>query len=393
MSRKAGPIKVMHVIARLNIGGPAIHAILLAALLDKERFASTLVTGVEAEHEGNMLDFAETKGVAPVIVEELGRELNPVRDLSTLRRLRLLMRRIRPEIVHTHTAKAGAVGRVAARTCGVPVVVHTFHGHVFHGYFSRSKTRLFLAIERRLGRWSDAIITLSEQQRAEIHAFGIAPLEKIHVIPLGFDLRPFTDPRRGAFRREIGVADDEKLVGIVARLTPVKNHRLFLDAARLVAERDGRARFVIVGDGELRDTIERQARELGLTGRITFTGWRNDLPQVYADLDVLTLTSLNEGTPVSLIEAMASGCPVVSTAVGGVVDMIRDSENGLLAPSGDAPAIARGILRLLEDSSLPAHVRENARAFALRTYGLERCLEDIQNLYARLLRAKGAGED
>lgn len=385
-------IRVLRVIARLNIGGPAIHTILLTAGLDPDRFESTLVTGVEAAHEGNMLALAEEKGVQPLVVPQLGRELHPLKDLATVLRLRRLMRRVRPDIVHTHTAKAGAVGRTAAKLSGVPVIVHTFHGHVFHSYFGPAKTKFFLFIERRLARMSDAIVAVSEKQREEMAGYGVAPIEKIHVIPLGFDLAPFERPAAGVFRKELGLGAGEKLVGIVARITAVKNHELFLDAAALVKERVPAARFVIVGDGELRSRIEQRARDLDLEDSVILTGWRSDLPEIYADLDVLALTSLNEGTPVSVIEAMASGCPVVSTRVGGVPDLVDEDVTGLMAGSGDARGLAEAIARLLTEPDLARRIADSARTFALERFRVERLVADVQKLYEELLRAKGVGK-
>lgn len=386
-------IRVARVIARLNIGGPAIHTILLTAGLNPARFESLLVTGVEAEHEGNMLDLAAAKGVQPLVIPDLGREISLWRDLRTLGMLYHLFRRWRPAIVHTHTAKAGTVGRLAARWAGVPIVIHTFHGHVFHGYFGPWKTRAFIYIERALARWSDRIVTVSEGQRAELAAYGIAPPDKIAVIPLGFELDEFLhcEARRGQLRAELGLAADTPLVGVVARLTAVKNHHLFLEAARLVAQEEPITRFLMVGDGELRAELENRARALGLAERVLFLGWRSDMPRIYADLDVVALTSHNEGTPVSLIESMAAGVPVVSTAVGGVPDIVADGACGYLVPPGDAVALARGILTLLKDRESAQAMGRAGRDFAWQRFGVERLLNDVERLYTQLLTERGHG--
>lgn len=391
MARGSGPrpgehIRVLRIIARLNIGGPAIHTILLTSRLNPNRFESTLVSGVEAPHEGNMLDLAAAENVQPIVVPQLGRELSPLRDVVTTWQLWRLVRRHRPHVVHTHTAKAGAVGRVAARLAGVPVIVHTFHGHVFHSYFSPAKTRFFLAIERWLARFTDAIVAVSDRQRQEIAGYGVAPMEKIRVIPLGFDLSPFENPPRGRFRAELGLSEDVPLVGIVARLTAVKNHELFLEVARLVKEQVPPAHFVIVGDGELRAQLENSARRRGLAESVIFTGWRNDLPQVYADLDVLVLTSLNEGTPVSVIEAMATGRPVVATRVGGVPDLVEDGTTGLLRDSGDAAGVAEAVKAFLADDELRGRVSQEAREVAMEQFRVERLVADMESLYSELLR-------
>jgi glycosyltransferase involved in cell wall biosynthesis len=382
-----GKTRVMRVIARLNIGGPAIHTILLAAGLDAARFESTLVTGVEAACEGNMLDLAAQKGVQPLIIPELGREINPLKDWVTLLKLYRLFRDQRPHIVHTHTAKAGTVGRLAARLAGVPIVVHTFHGHVFHDYFGPLQTKVFIGIERFLASLSDRIVTVSEGQRQELAAYGVASLDKIAVVPLGFELDALLncESLRGQLRRELGIPEEMALVGIVARLAAIKNHRLFLDAARLIVEAGQGAMFLVVGDGELRAELEAYAAALGLAERVIFTGWRRDLPRIYADLDVVALSSLNEGTPVSLIEAMAAAKPVVATRVGGVSDVILDKESGYLVQSKDAEGLARGILDLLRAPDRAREMGLAGRVAVHPKYASETLLANIEKLYLQLL--------
>jgi len=359
-----GKIRVMRVIARLNIGGPAIHAILLTAGLDPDRFESTLVTGVEAAYEGNMLDLAVQKGVQPLVIPELGREISPLRDWMTLIKLYRLFRDRRPHIVHTHTAKAGTVGRLAARLAGVPVVVHTFHGHVFHDYFGPLQTRVFIGIERFLASLSDRIVTVSDGQRREL-----ADCESL----------------RGQLRRELGIPEGMALVGVVARLTAIKNHRLFLDAARLLVEAGQEAMFLVVGDGELRAELEAYVAELGLAERVIFTGWRRDLSRIYADLDVVVLSSLNEGTPVSLIEAMAAAKPVVATRVGGVSDVVLDKKSGYLVQSKDMEGLTGGILALLRAPDKAREMGLAGRAAVHPKYASETLLANVEKLYLELL--------
>jgi glycosyltransferase involved in cell wall biosynthesis len=389
---RPGKFKIARVIARLNIGGPAIHTILLTAGLDRTRFESLLVTGVVGPHEGDMLDLAAARGVSPLVIPDLGRELHPVRDLATLFKLYRLFRRERPHVVHTHTAKAGAVGRLAARLAGVPVVLHTFHGHVFRGYFGPRKTQFFINLEKFLARLSDCVVTVSEGQRRELADYGIAPLTKIAVVPLGFDLEPFLTVTREAgarWRREVGAPDDAPLVGIVARLTGVKNHRLFLDVARRAADAVPEAWFAVVGDGELRAELEAYAAGLGLAGRVRFTGWVRDMPSVYAALDVVAITSLNEGTPVTLIEGMAAGRAVVSTAVGGVADVVADGESGLLAPSGDADGLAQAVAALLRDPARRQAMGRAGRESVRERFSAARLVSDVEQLYLSLLAARG----
>lgn len=374
-------LKVVRVIARLNVGGPAIHTVLLTRDLDPKRFESILVTGTEGPDEGSMRDWAIEQGVTPVIIPELGREISPFADLKVLFKLYRLFRREKPDIVHTHTAKAGFVARLAAWLAAVPIIVHTFHGHVFHSYFGPLKTRLFIFIEQVLAHLTDRIITISQLQRQEILEYGIASSDKILIISLGFDLEPFltNDCWRGQLRAEFGFAERIKLVGIVARLTGVKNHELFLEAAALVHKRCESVQFLIVGDGELRTDLEQQAERLGLNGVVSFLGWRQDLPAIYADLDLVVLTSRNEGTPVTLIEAQASGCPVVATKVGGVPDIILDGETGYLVPPNDAHALAETMLQALSDDS--QKLGQAGRQLVKEKFSVSRLVHDIETLY------------
>jgi len=380
------------VIARLNVGGPAIHVINLNTGLDPARFESILVTGNENPGEGTLLDLAVAHGIRPVVIPQIVAEatLKP-RDLKALIALYRLMRRERPHIVHTHTAKAGFVGRLAARLARVPVVVHTYHGHVLHSYYSPAKTRLLRGMERALGVLTNRIIAVSPQVKRDLIGYRVAGAEKINVIPLGFDLKPFLDSatHRGSFRRELSLDDGMPLIGIVGRIFPIKNHRLFLEAAARVAAEEKSARFVIVGDGALRRQMEEHADRLGITDRVIFTGWRRDLPRIYSDLDALVVSSDNEGTPVSAIEAMASGCPVVATRVGGLPDLIADGETGHLVPLRDADALATAILRLLRDRVTACRIGQASRTKVAERFTTERLIADIERLYTELLAEKG----
>jgi len=353
-----------------------------------------LVTGSEKEGEGSMLDFALNHGVEPTVISEIvtAFSLAP-RDCRALFKLYRLMRKERPHIVHTHTAKAGFLGRLAAGLAGVPIVVHTFHGHVLHGYYGRVKNWLLRQIEKYLARCSDRLVTVSEQVKRDLVSYGIARPEKIQVIPLGFDLDPFLKSQihHGEFRREMAFGDDIKLVGIVGRLFPIKNHRLFLKSAARTAAREPSARFVIVGDGTLRSTLEQQARELGIADRVIFTGWRRDLPRIYADLNALVVCSDNEGTPVSAIEAMASGCPVAATQVGGLPDLIDDHRTGYLVPPRDAEALSDAILELLRTPLVALDLGQNGKDFVRRRFTQQRLLKDMDHLYTQLLAKRALG--
>jgi glycosyltransferase involved in cell wall biosynthesis len=387
----ARPIRIMRIIARLNVGGPAIHVTLLTEQLGPPDFQSTLVCGSIGPDEGDMAYLAEECGIHPVMIPTLGRELSPLRDLKTLWMLWRLMRQARPDVVHTHTAKAGFVGRVAAWLAGVPVRVHTFHGHVFQGYFSPAKTRVFLWLERFNARLSDRLITISPTLRDELaEKYRIAPAEKFGVVPLGLELSPFaqTPRHQGYFRARFNLPADAPLIGIVGRLVPVKNHALFLDMAARVKKMIPDARFVIIGNGETRLPIEAQVEALGLNGAVTFTGWQQDVKSAYSDMDVLVISSHNEGTPVSVIEALAAGVPVVSTAVGGVPDLLLQGAYGRLVPPGDPDGLAAAVAAALND---PAEHSLDIRQAISAEYDISRLANDLATLYRDLLTAKRSG--
>jgi glycosyltransferase involved in cell wall biosynthesis len=391
MTAPSRPIRVMRIIARLNIGGPAIHVTLLTQKLAPPAYESRLVSGQIGANEGDMRYYAEERGIEPIIIPELGRSLNPIRDLIAIIKLVRLMRAFQPDVVHTHTAKAGFAGRIAARLAGVPVVVHTFHGHVFQGYFSRPLTRLFIILEQIAARLSDTLIVLTEGLRRELSdQYRIARKRKFTVLPLGLDLEPFAhQPRKtGAFRAAYGIPLDAPLIGLVGRLTAVKNHALFLDAAARVRREMPRAHFVIVGDGELRADIERRIDLLDLRGCVTMTGWIKDTAPVYADLDALAISSVNEGTPVTVIEALAVGVPVVATAVGGLPDLLEGGALGALVPSGDAAALAKALVGVLKTPPPPDQLAR-AQATIIDQYGIDRLVRDLDHLYRALLAKKG----
>ena len=370
------------------MGGPALHVILLTHHLRPD-YETVLVSGLEAEREGNMLPLAKHLDVSVVRMPELSREISPFADVVSVLKLARLIAREKPDIVHTHTVKAGFVGRLAARLCGVPIIIHTFHGHVFHGYFGRLKSRAFVYLERLLARLSDLIVTVNEQQRRELIDYGIAPPDKIRTVLLGLELRELAndgaDP--AIMRRKWGVPLEAPLVGIVARLVPVKGHELFLDAAAELHRSRPDASFVLMGDGERRVEIEAYAAKLDAP--VVFAGWETDQRAVYAALDVVCLTSLNEGSPLTLIEAMTAGKPVVSTAAGGVVDLIHHEDNGLLVRERDPRAFSQAIQRLLDDPSLAAAIGKRGRESVYPLYDVSRLVRDIRAIYAELLVQKG----
>ena len=382
--------KIVRIISRLNVGGPAIHTVLLSEALNRKGYVDILVCGTVSESEGDMAYFASAKGVRPIVVPELKRDISFKNDLKAFLKLYAIIRKERPDIVHTHAAKAGALGRLAALCAGVPVKIHTFHGHIFDGYFSPLKAKVFLAIERFLALFTTRVVTVSDAVRSEIvDTLKVTGGDKCVVVRLGLELGAFLEcgKARGAFRAELGVKDDTLLIGIVGRLVPIKNHALFFDAAKMVLERDpGKdIRLVVIGDGELRAFLEQYAKKAGIDRSVYFVGWRSELGPVYADLDIVALTSLNEGTPVSLIEAMAAGRPVVATQVGGVEDLISDGVNGYLVPSRDAAALAGKLARLIGDPGRRNEFGSRGRERVRQAYSKERLVGDIEALYDECL--------
>ncbi len=384
------PIRLMHIIARLNIGGTVTHVVLLMEHFGAPHYQSQLVTGHVGTDEGDMAYYAMSHGIEPLYMPELGRSLNPIKDVLTIIKVYRQIRAFKPDIVHTHTAKAGFVGRVAAWFARVPVIIHTFHGHVFHGYFSPWVTQVFLNLERLTAHMSDTVITLSENLRRELaEDYRVTRKSRITVLPLGLDLDVFLNQARhtGAFRAQFNIPLDAPLIGVVGRLVPVKNHALFLKAALQVRLQIPNVHFVIVGDGELREELETQVRAFGLQDAVTFTGWVQDTPPLYGDLDLVVISSLNEGTPVSLIEALAGRCPLVSTDVGGAADLLEGGRLGDLVPSEDVVALSTAMIQNIQSPPDDAVLQERAHLMRDR-YGIDRLVSDLDALYRGLLARK-----
>ena len=381
MSNSDKPKKIIRIISRLNIGGPAIHVVLLTQHFNNESWSSILVTGKHGQNEGDMSYLTAKYGVQPVYYPELGREISLLSDLKVCLSLIRLFIKEKPDIVHTHTAKAGFVGRVAAILTGVPQIYHTFHGHVFNGYFSPLKTKLYILIERFLALFTTRIVVISELQRQDLIVYGIAKERKFKVIPLGFDFgRIFPPDSTNKLRYDLGLPTDIPVVAIIGRIVPIKNHSLFIQVAELVAKQVTDIHFLIIGDGELRDTCEKQVRDLGLESRVSFTGFLTDLQLVYGSVDVVVLTSINEGTPVSLLEAMACQKLVLSTRVGGVGDFVTNGVNGyVLEPNPQAFADIIIDYAINPDRYTP--LKERASKDVLRKYDKERLFRDIEALY------------
>lgn len=380
-------------IARLNLGGPAHQAALLSGRrLDQERFETLLVHGRLAPGEQSMAYLAEREGARMHYLPTLGPTVRPNRDALALAALVRTIRRFRPDIVHTHTAKAGFLGRQAALLAGEsrPRLVHNFHGHVLEGYFGPLKTALYRGLERRLGQRSDVLVGVSEATVADLVRLGVAPLERFRVIPLGLDLTPYEriDARRRAeARAALGLAEDEVAIAFVGRVVPIKRLDLMLRALAAAAAVEPRLRLLVVGDGSERRALEILAAQLGIADHVDFLGYRRDLVPVFAAADLGAISSDNEGTPVSLIEAAAAGLPAVATDVGGVSDVVT-TDSGELVAAGDHRSLGGALVRFASNPELRSRAGAAARAHVLASYSAERLVADVEALYAELIRRR-----
>jgi len=388
-------VRVLRVIARLNMGGPALHVAYLSDGLRDRGYDTTLVAGSLALGEESMAVVAERLGVPIVTIPELHREISPLLDLRAAYRLADLIREVRPQILHTHTAKAGTIGRLAARLlgdAGPPIVVHTFHGHVLRGYFDPVRSTAFRLLERWLARRTTALIAVSPEVRDDLVSLGVAPREKFTVVRLGIELDERvgsdSDGPRADTRRALGIPADRFVVGWIGRMTGVKRTDDVLLAVRALRERGVDTVLCMVGDGPDRDAVERRAHQLGIVRDSLFLGYQEEVASYYAAFDALILPSANEGTPVSAIEALGGGRPVVATRVGGVPDVVRDGIDGFLVEPGDVDAMAERLSALAADPPLRHRMGEAGRASVHERYSVERLLNDVDALYRRLLAAK-----
>jgi glycosyltransferase involved in cell wall biosynthesis len=385
-------IRVLRVIARLNMGGPALHVAYLTAGLRERGYDTTLVAGSLARGEDSMDFVTRELGIEVEHLPALHREIAPWRDIVAVFKLARLIQRLRPQILHTHTAKAGAVGRLAAVLAGParpPIVVHTFHGHVLRGYFDPIRTFGFRLLERRLARISTALIAVSPEVRDDLVGLGVAPAEKFAVVRVGIGLedRVSGDSNgRVETRRVMGIPPERFTVGWIGRMTAVKRTDDVLLAFRALRERGVDATLCMVGDGPDRDHVERRAHELGIMRDTLFLGYQEEVAPYYAAFDAMVLSSGNEGTPVSAIEALAAGRPVVATRVGGVPDVVRDGEDGYLVETGAIDEIAAALERLAADPALRERMGESGRARVLPRYSVGRLIDDVDRLYRSLLQ-------
>jgi glycosyltransferase involved in cell wall biosynthesis len=386
--------KVLRIINRFNIGGPTYNATFLTRYLSDD-FETLLVGGLPEADESDSLHIPRSYGVEPVLIEEMKRLPNLASDRAAYKKLKQIIEEFKPDIVHTHAAKAGALGRKAAKACKVPVIVHTYHGHVFHSYFGKVKTALYKYIERRLAKQSDGIIAISPLQKDELsRQHKICAPEKITVIPLGFDLHKFQEnlpEKRLQTRTKYQLSEDEVAVAIVGRLAPIKNHTLFLDAVELVLKQGMKAQFFIVGDGSEKAMITERVNQLNqLYGEcIHCTSWITDIATFNAGMDLICLTSDNEGTPVSLIEAQACNLPVISTDVGGVRDIVKDGETGFIVPKKNADALAEKLTLLINSKEIREKMSQNGWKFVEEQFHYTTLVGNMENYYRTLLAKKG----
>jgi glycosyltransferase involved in cell wall biosynthesis len=386
-------VKVLRVIARLNIGGPALHVAYLTAGLADRGYDTTLVAGTVGRGEESMAGVADRRGVRVETLEKLHREIAPIRDLRAILQLARVIRRERPTILHTHTAKAGAVGRIAALLAGdarPPIVVHTFHGHVLRGYFSPLATLAFRTLERLLARMTTALVAVSPEVRDDLVRLGVAPASKFIVVRLGIELGErvgLDNEARRETRRLMGLGPDAFVVGWVGRMTAVKRTDDVVRALRELVDLGVDAYVCLVGDGPDREHLEVLAHELGVIKRCLFVGYQDDVARFYNAIDVLLLPSVNEGTPVSVIEALAAERPAVATGVGGIPDVVRDGVDGYLVGVGQPAALAARLAELAGDPERRARMGAEGRARVMERYSVDRLVDDIDRLYRSLLEA------
>ena len=388
--------KVLRIINRFNIGGITYNVSYLSKYLEPD-YETLLVGGPEEEGEDSSLYIPQNLGLKPLVLKQFQREIDLKADYAAYQEIKKIIKEFKPDIVHTHASKAGAIGRLAAIHCKVPVIIHTFHGHVFHSYFGKLKTNFYKMIERYLAQKSTVIIAISNKQKIELsEIFEIAPKEKIYVVPLGFDLNKFTinkEQNRKEFREKYNLSDNQLAIGIIGRLAPIKNHSLFIEAiAHLKANGIKNIKAFIIGDGETKQVIEESCRVNKVSYSfnpkddvdVVFTSWITNIDWALHGLDIVALTSLNEGTPVSIIEAQAAGKFVVSTNVGGIEDVLHP-ECGLLSVVSDKKAFLNNLLLSCENHNLNSKQAEKGIDWAIKKYSYTRLVDDMRTLYKQLL--------
>lgn len=395
-------IKVLRIINRFNLGGPTYNVAYLSKYMSSD-FDTLLVGGEKDESEASSEFIINNLGLNPLIISEMKREINLKNDLAAYKEIKKIIREFKPDIVHTHASKAGTLGRLAAHSCGVPIIIHTFHGHVFHSYFGKLKTLFYKSIERYLAKRTTKIIAISEKQKQElVNEHRICSANKIEIIPLGFDLSKFQEnmaAKRISFRKKYNIDDDEIVISIIGRLVPVKNHKMFLKAIKLVAEKSiFKIRAFIIGDGESRSDLEMLAREEGIQfidalksnekALLTFTSWIKEIDFALAGTDIVALTSFNEGTPVSLIEAQAAEKPIVTTNVGGIENIVIPGETALLCANNNYLEFSNKLLELTENKHIMQNMVLKSNQFVKDKYHYLRLVNDMETLYKICIQNK-----
>lgn len=395
--------KILRIHNRLIVGGPSHNVTLLSAYLSPG-FETKLLVGKKDKDEKDATYIADQLGLVPVEIAEMRRSILPFNDIIAYYKIKKIINEFKPDIVHTHASKSGAIGRMAARSGHVKLVVHTFHGHVFHSYFTKFMSSIIVRFERFLAKKTDAIIAISDSQKNElVEVYKIAGPDKVFTIPLGFNLDKFSidqESKGNIFRNKYGFDKSELLIGIIGRIVPIKNHDMFLEVAAIIKSKTNKnVRFVIIGDGESRQSVDKKAHELGLSYSyfitspksktdVVVTSWETEIDQALAGLDIVVLTSHNEGTPVSLIEAQAAGKPVVSTNVGGVEDAVVNGETGFITSVGDIASFANYVNMLIEDCNLREKMGRNGHEYVVKNYSRQRLVNDMKNLYLSFLEKK-----
>lgn len=387
--------KILRIINRFNLGGPTYNAAYLTKYLEPD-YETLLIGGQHDESEKSSMHILDNLGLKPIIIPEMQRSLNPYKDQIAFKKIQNIIKEFKPDIVHTHAAKAGALGRRAAYKMGVKQIYHTFHGHVFHSYFGSFKTRIFKEIERNLAKKSTKIIAISEIQKSELSKIHkICPEKKIEVIPLGFDLERFNtdkDSKRKEFRKKWNLKENEIAIGIIGRLVPIKNHTFFIDVIQEVLKNSKvPIRAFIVGDGEEKQNIVNYIKNKNLDFSLNYnpatfqlTSWIKEIDKVNSGMDIICLTSLNEGTPVSLIEAQASGKPIVSTKTGGIENIVLENKTALLSEKNDLDNFSKNLLSLVNNSNK----RKLFSKFGLeksKDFHYNQLVNNIKNLYEKIL--------
>lgn len=389
--------KVLRIINRFNIGGITYNVSYLSKYLEPD-FETLLVGGPEEEGEDSSLYIPEGLGLKPRVLKQFQREINFKSDYKAYKEIKKIIREFKPDIVHTHASKAGAIGRLAAIHCKVPIIIHTFHGHVFHSYFGKLKTAFYKTIERYLAKHSTAIIAISNKQKLELsETFNIAPKEKIYVVPLGFNLTKFTinkEQNRKEFREKYNLNENQIAIGIIGRLAPIKNHGLFIESIAYIKQQ-GITNFkaFIIGDGDTRESIYELCKLNNISWSdnpkdnvdVVFTSWITNIEWALHGLDIVTLTSLNEGTPVSIIEAQAAGKYVVATNVGGIEDVLHP-ECGLLSAITDKNTFFSNLLNTCKNKTLLSQSSKKGEEWAISKFSYTRLINDMSLLYQELLK-------